>query len=144
MNNPVITQGSITLKKELPIGKLISMLFPDGCMNHVEIDCRHEGEYTVSFKGMRNFDEQAIYPFLVSIERHTLGGEINYIDRDFTLWHHYFEPVKKKWIDQEAFFKYDSSGALISEMLEDCLPLSDNKRAPWGKCEDREIGVYEY
>lgn len=144
MNNPVITQGSITLKKELPIGKLISMLFPDECMNHVEIDSRHMGEYTVSFKGMRDFCEEAVYPFLASIERYTLGGEINYIDRDFTLWHHFFDPARKKWIDQEAFFKYDSPGALISEMLEDYLPLPERKRAPWGKCEDREIGVYEY
>ena len=144
MNNPVITQGSITLSKEVPLGKLISMLFPGKSMNHVQIDSTHKDEYTVLFKGMRDFCEQAVYLFLVCIERYTLGGEIWYVDKDFTVWRHFFDPAKKKWIDQEANFKFDSPGALVSEMLKDYLTMSELMRAPWGKCEDCEVRIYEY
>ena len=144
MKNPVITQGSITLKKEFTVGKLVSMLFPRECMNHVQIDSTHEGEYTVSFKGMRDFCDQAVYHFLVYIERYTLGGEIWYVDKDFDVWRHFFDPEKKKWVEQEASCKFDSPGNIISGFLDDYLTKSEITRAPWGKCEDWEIGAYEY
>ena len=144
MNNPVITQGSITLKEEFAIGKLVSMLFPRKRMNHVQIDSTHNGEYTVSFKGMRDFCKQAVYHFLTYIERYTLGGEIWYVDKDFTIWRHFFDPARKKWINQEADFKFDSHGTLISEMLKEYWTMSEIMSAPWSKCEDCEVRIYEY
>ena len=145
MNNPVITSGSITLKSDLKLGNVINLLFPDGHRNHVRIDSRHNGEYTVSFQGLRDYNEQAIFPFLLSIKRLTLGGEINYIDKDFNVWRHFYDPTKKMWLHQEATLKYDDEGSNIFKLFTAGIDhMSDEKHAPWGKCEDWEVQSYEY
>ena len=144
MSYMVKTNGMITLKGDYHLDRLITMLFPHNHRNRILIDCIHKDEYTLSFNGVRIYDDSVICPLLLSIEPFTVDGEIEYMDKDGNIWHHYYDPKKKKWFEQVGHIEYNEGSVHISEALgKSAKPISSQNRGPWELTFDWEATLFD-
>lgn len=112
--------GAFEISREFDLDILLEKIQSSHYSESIEIISEDAAGYTLVFNCYANYREDEIAAFLKLIEPNTISGEIEYIGEDNAFWRHYFDPSKKRWVEQSGHISYEKRCVFMDSLLEHC------------------------
>ena len=109
--------GAFEISREFDLDILLEKIQSSHYSESIEIISEDAAGYTLCYA---NYREDEIAAFLKLIEPNTISGEIEYIGEDNAFWRHYFDPSKKRWVEQSGHISYEKRCVFMDSLLEHC------------------------